>query len=126
MARLRWSGSLSAVRQYERALIEHPPRLKRKRRNRNKAVPQKPIVMPYEEYLCSRWWRSRRREKLKKAGWRCNKCGSTKDLQVHHKNYLRLWRERDKDLEVLCRGCHEGEHEAIVTADRHLRSIAAS
>ena len=34
-------------------------------------------------------------------------------LDVHHKNYLCLWHETDNDVLVLCRHCHDVEHEKL-------------
>jgi hypothetical protein len=44
-------------------------------------------------------------------------------LQVHHLNYKRLGREKDRDLKVLCRRCHEFDHGIQTVGDDHLRSI---
>ena len=42
---------------------------------------------------------------------KCLRCGSTKNLDIHHKHY-----DIDKltyyDLETLCRLCHKKEHSA--------------
>lgn len=64
----------------------------------------------YLAYLNSPSWRATRARALQLAGYRCQRCGAKRDLQVHHKNYDRLGREWDVDLEVLCADCHEGEH----------------
>jgi choline dehydrogenase-like flavoprotein len=42
---------------------------------------------------------------------RCEGCGTTHSLELHHKTYERLSRELLSDLELLCKSCHE-------TADR--------
>lgn len=95
----------------------------RKKSKRQKCLQPHPWI-PYHEYLQSDWWKKRRRAKLRSAGFRCEKCGKGGPLQVHHLTYKTLWRERDRDLQVVCRGCHEGIHEVAIQADRHLRSIA--
>lgn len=42
----------------------------------------------------------------------CEKCGSTLDLTVHHRNYHNFGgNETAEDLEVLCWGCHREFHE---------------
>jgi 5-methylcytosine-specific restriction endonuclease McrA len=48
---------------------------------------------------------------MERDGWRCQKCGSLKDLQVHHQTY----RSRQGDdslanLVTLCAYCHMEEH----------------
>lgn len=40
----------------------------------------------------------------------CEKCRSTKRLQVHHETYERIGRERLSDLTLLCDSCHKKEH----------------
>ena len=43
-------------------------------------------------------------------GFKCERCGSKKDLQVHHKTYKRKGHELPGDVELLCKTCHEKEH----------------
>lgn len=64
----------------------------------------------YRAYLNSPHWRQTRNAALKRAHWRCNRCGGKRDLNVHHRSYERLGAERDSDLEVLCFTCHNGHH----------------
>jgi len=67
-------------------------------------------ALPYEAYLRTAWWRSRRNLALANAGYRCTRCASKRQLEVHHTSYARLGAELDADLEVVCRGCHLGHH----------------
>lgn len=64
----------------------------------------------YLNYLLSDAWKDKRdlMIKLKK---KCEMCGETKDLQVHHLNYLNVGNEGQDDLIVLCRDCHNKLHE---------------
>lgn len=64
----------------------------------------------YAQYLLSDAWRRVRNHKLREVKWTCEKCGSKRNLQVHHTTYERLGAEWSTDLKVLCEGCHEGEH----------------
>lgn len=66
----------------------------------------------YLSYLNSGSWRVTRNRALQRAGYKCERCTSKRDLQVHHRCYDRLGREWDQDLEVLCDTCHGGHHEA--------------
>jgi hypothetical protein len=66
--------------------------------------------LPYEDYLQTPWWRARRNRALALAGYRCQRCPAKRNLEVHHRTYERIGAELDDDLEVVCRGCHEGEH----------------
>lgn len=79
----------------------------------------------YDEYLISAWWRDRRIRKLNSTDGCCERC-SGKATQVHHKHYKSLWREKDKDLESLCRRCHASQHECVTQCDSHLCSIMNS
>jgi 5-methylcytosine-specific restriction endonuclease McrA len=72
-------------------------------------------LLPYRDgpggYRDSIWWKRRRYARMLKAGGKCERCGVvTTKFDVHHVNYDRLGEERDTDLEVLCRTCHEGHH----------------
>ena len=72
----------------------------------------------YLQFLASPEWQAIRREALKGAGFRCERCWITKHeagwLEVNHKHYQRPFgTERwPDDLEVLCATCHrEADHE---------------
>ena len=48
---------------------------------------------------------------LERDGWRCQKCGSLENLQVHHK--IRRSQQGDDSLDnlvTLCAYCHMAEH----------------
>lgn len=48
---------------------------------------------------------------LDRDGWRCQKCGAVKDLQVHHRQYRsRLGGDKLDNLVTLCAYCHMEEH----------------
>lgn len=64
----------------------------------------------YQRVMHSAGWRKRRQRALKRAGYRCEKCGSRRRLEAHHLTYARLGRERAADLMVLCHTCHAAEH----------------
>lgn len=64
----------------------------------------------YRAYRNSLHWRFRRARARALAGGRCQICASYHQLDTHHNNYERLGRERDSDLVVLCRECHERHH----------------
>jgi len=61
----------------------------------------------YQEYLQSPHWQEVRKRALERAGHRCSVCSRKSDLNVHHNTYENLGRERDEDVTVLCRECHE-------------------
>jgi hypothetical protein len=60
-------------------------------------------------YLQSEHWKNLRKEKLE-LNPRCEICKTTLSLDVHHKSYGNLYDVLVKDLQTLCRKCHELEH----------------
>jgi len=64
-------------------------------------------------YYKTEHWRERRKEAIEDAGGMCDECGSVKELHVHHRNYNSLFKEKDRDLIVLCKKCHEDLHGKI-------------
>jgi len=60
-------------------------------------------------YLQSAHWKSLRSKKLA-ASPRCERCGNTHALDVHHVNYRNLFDVALSDLLTLCRSCHDAEH----------------
>jgi hypothetical protein len=64
-------------------------------------------TMPYADYLQTPEWQAKRERARDRAGGRCQVCDSEGPLDVHHRTYERRGNERDEDLTVLCRGCHE-------------------
>lgn len=67
-------------------------------------------TMPYADYLQTGHWQRTRAAALERAGHRCQLCNRPQHLNVHHRTYERRGAERDDDLIVLCRGCHETFH----------------
>jgi 5-methylcytosine-specific restriction endonuclease McrA len=61
----------------------------------------------YREYLQSLRWLATRDAALARACHKCQRCGATKNLEVHHKHYKSLGQEKPEDLEVLCIPCHD-------------------
>ena len=65
----------------------------------------------YERALGSAEWQCTRALAIVRAGGRCQQCGSTRSLEVHHLTYERLGWEYPSDLECLCSVCHNrGRH----------------
>ena len=75
-------------------------------------------------YLRSEHWQNLRQEKLDKNP-RCERCGSYLSLDAHHKEYHNLYDVLIKDLETLCRLCHNKEHEnKNLKKDKKLKRIS--
>jgi 5-methylcytosine-specific restriction endonuclease McrA len=69
-----------------------------------------PVETYYDYVITSPRWRKLRQRLLRTRGRRCQHCGvdqAKRYLQLHHVSYDRLGFERDEDLLVLCRSCHQ-------------------
>ena len=64
----------------------------------------------YKDYLKTEYWINLRNKILKRDNYRCTKCGSKRNLQVHHKKYRGYYKELPKDLITLCSMCHWYQH----------------
>ena len=63
----------------------------------------------------SKEWADIKNDLYEINGRKCERCGSFKNIQIHHKTYERIFNEEPNDLEILCGGCHLGEHNLIKT-----------
>lgn len=79
-------------------------------RQRNRRYNRHVHTAEYENYIHSNAWRSRRKQALRIGHNRCDICGSTTSLQVHHLTYKHLGHELDNELVVLCALCHRKVH----------------
>lgn len=66
--------------------------------------------MNYQQYIQSTEWIVRRRLFLLNHKKVCAICGFYDQLEVHHLNYDNLGNEKDEDLIILCRRCHNDTH----------------
>ena len=68
----------------------------------------------YSEYMQSKEWKKKRRERLKFDGYECRGLhilSKRTDLHVHHKTYKRLGNESVRfDLITLCKKHHKKVH----------------
>lgn len=68
----------------------------------------------YADYINSYDWQVKADDMRRRAMNKCQRCGRGprpfRRLQVHHKTYKNLRRERPEDLEVLCEACHRALH----------------
>jgi hypothetical protein len=66
----------------------------------------------YAEYLRTEHWQDVRRRfwASKLHDGKCYACGTTGKLNVHHKSYKRIGREKLNDLCLLCDNCHSETH----------------
>ena len=67
-------------------------------------------TMPYAQYLKTDHWQAVRKAALERADHRCQTCNTPDNLHVHHRTYENRGSERDSDVIVLCKECHERFH----------------
>lgn len=71
----------------------------------------------YYAYINSPEWHGKRKEVFKAKWYKCEACWISEWLQVHHGTYTRLYKEKIKDLFVLCWYCHVNLHDKYWTRD---------
>lgn len=71
------------------------------------------VVPDYYTYIKSQEWKDVASAARIRAEYRCQICYETGKLSVHHRTYIRLGRERDTDLTVLCSRCHKLFHKIL-------------
>lgn len=90
----------------------------------------RPRTEEYRSVIASKRWRELRVRLMRERGSICERCGKTwapgykVSLQLHHKTYERLGRERDEDVQLVCESCHSGADVERV-ADSRRRSDGA-
>lgn len=75
--------------------------------------PQKQLYSPYDKQLETKEWRAFRRFIFEVRGHKCEKCGTTHNLQIHHPKYKTghlAWEYTCNDVIVVCRDCHKKIH----------------
>lgn len=89
----RWARQEERLKEYQKRREECPKR-------------------NYHDYMHSEEWRHKRLKVLKRDGFRCQMCGTAKNLRVHHINYEHLGTDAElDDLITLCDACHRKIHE---------------
>lgn len=76
-------------------------------------VVNKKEYTPYEEQLKDKRWEAFRKFVFVVRGKKCEMCGGTHILQVHHPKYKRgrlAWEYTCNEVQVLCKECHEKIH----------------
>lgn len=67
----------------------------------------------YQLLLANEKWKLKRKEILNEQGKKCAVCGCSTSLQIHHKYYKKNklpWEYPNDAFVVLCKNCHEKEH----------------
>ena len=66
----------------------------------------------YNCHIGSTEWERLKREIIKQRGNRCERCGVSGYLELHHKHYHSLGSEQPDDVELLCPKCHKAADDA--------------
>jgi 5-methylcytosine-specific restriction endonuclease McrA len=73
----------------------------------NESILQKQVAFR----LAEAEYRKLRTRVLQRDGWRCQFCGSMKNLEVHHQEFRsHLGRNVEENLITLCHSCHSAAH----------------
>ena len=64
----------------------------------------------YKIYRKTDTWAKKRARIYKRDRYRCQVCGSRRNLQPHHLTYERVGHELDTDLVTWCEKCHMKHH----------------
>lgn len=62
-------------------------------------------------YLQSAEWQNLKKQRLTIAQHKCEYCDSTHNLHLHHVTYERLTQELLSDVVILCKSCHQRQHD---------------
>lgn len=82
----------------------------------------KRIFLDYNEYINSEMWQQAREYALKRDGYKCVKCGSAKNVQVHHLVYKNIPYEKPGDIVTICKECHKKIHARDIEGKNNGRS----
>lgn len=80
----------------------------------NKIISEKKVpYSPYNEQLKDEKWKAFRSFIFIVRGCKCEMCGATGKLQIHHPDYIKgrkAWEYNCNEVIVLCEGCHRKAH----------------
>jgi 5-methylcytosine-specific restriction endonuclease McrA len=80
----------------------------------------KQILRHERAYRASKQWKELRKLVYADRGYKCEACGGTNKLHVHHKTYENFGNESIDELELLCSSCHRKRHHDVLK-DAELR-----
>jgi len=65
------------------------------------------------KHMQSNYWKQLKKDRMLIVNNKCEICGSTNNLNLHHISYVRLGQEDIRDVRILCggiNGCHQRQH----------------
>lgn len=69
-----------------------------------------PTALWYSEYLKSERWKAFRLRIIEERGTACEVCFERPHFSLHHNTYARLFNEREADVTLVCKECHQEIH----------------
>lgn len=108
-------------------VMKQKERIRTPKKNKNVIVKKEKhpyVYIPYKEQLKDKRWLDFREHVFNCKGRKCEICGSTEFLQVHHLRYKKkhyAWEYKVHDMQVLCRRCHKKIHG--IDLDKEYKSI---
>jgi 5-methylcytosine-specific restriction endonuclease McrA len=111
--------SKAELRKYRKKLKSHEATPKKKRRTKEELETiRKESYKKYLKYLQSEQWKEIRSLMFGIYGEKCSLCDCKENLEIHHKTYKNLFKEKVTDLMILCQTCHFKEHKTKILKKR--------
>ena len=63
------------------------------------------------KHLLTQYWKDLKAKRIHVFGNKCEACGCTGPLELHHVTYVRLGAEQLDDVRLTCRSCHQSTHD---------------
>ena len=105
-------SSSKPVSNIKKLLAELPSSLSSTSEIDTNAYATEQFIMFKHNYLQSQKWRDKRSLVIQRDK-RCQLCGATSQLEVHHLSYKHLAQEPLEELITLCRTCHQTRHDIL-------------
>lgn len=92
---------------------------------RNRTKPYTSAKVSLDDYLQTAVWLELRSSRLNLDHYRCQYCGTAKNVEVHHLRYPEIWGMEDveKDLITLCDTCHAETHKNDIAKEARYEAI---
>ena len=80
------------------------------------ATPYTETTMNYDDYRHTEVWKKLRNKRKRMDNYRCQKCGTGINIEVHHMRYPDVWgmESVEDDLVTLCATCHALVHQTDI------------
>ena len=85
-------------------------------------INEKKRYLRYDEQLKDKRWNAFRKFIFAVRGNKCERCGVSEHLQIHHTEYIKgrnAWEYTCNEVVVLCGKCHQKEHGLVCNHQRN-------